>query len=301
MVSKSDSKVSINVNGAEKAIFSIKLSNSGSLFIILKTASQYKYIKSAYEQYKSLDSIEITAEKYSIHPSRHLPEENYIHHKLYLRGQSEKIESSQYTRAIKSGERFAFLFTKRSPDLSSERYVVASNSSRTHSIGSYDPKIGVLFYSVLVACCDLKFPIIEDPDSSIRVWQRNFGDFNLIVLYSFLYITSDHTGTLSHFGTLRPAGLESPIKEFVQEIIDGFTSSSAIGLCTANFIQLADEMAESISERFPSDSEESIVIENADFYSEADRSSRFYAAHKRKIREALLKRAMGFTPFTQNR
>lgn len=89
-----------------------------------------------------------------------------------------------YTRAIKSGKDFAFLFCRRCGELNRPEFVARGTSHI--SLGSYDPTRFVLIYAVLVGARETEFS--HQIPMAVNVKQVVFNNLSLVVLWSFLSV-----------------------------------------------------------------------------------------------------------------
>jgi len=94
-----------------------------------------------------------------------------------------------YTKAIKNKSGFALLLSRSCPHLGQAHYVPKeSKNSQVVSLGSYNPKLFVLIYSVFVCHPDLEFNWYGA--DGVCYTQHRFGKFRIVLMWSFLGLPS---------------------------------------------------------------------------------------------------------------
>ncbi len=129
---------------------------------------------------------------YSIHPSPESPENNLIKHTLSMEGFPD-IQTRQFTTAIKSGVKFAHIFSGRFGRLSNPVFDVRKNRRLSIHLGPSHSAI-FLIISVFVASHNTRFTLTAH---DLNVVQSRSTLFNLVILWSFLTIPAQESGNIS--------------------------------------------------------------------------------------------------------
>lgn len=291
MAESPSTRFAINVNGTPRSLFTVRISNQGSLLLSLKRPKMFRDFGVIVEDSgKTVEhGKEIAEQRFSVHPSPFLPDENVIHYTMYVDG-SPKIEHRHYTRAIKINRRFALMFAKRCTDLSIGRYNLSSGKGEVISICEYHPTKFTLFCSVLVGPSGLPFDVPNfDCCEFHNIVEREFGQFKLVLVYSFFSLPSHSTGAISHYGTIDPATQSDEERQVYAHFIDGLYPMQSLVTIFNTFRNLAAEMV-SIIKQEASEKYEGVrlkkirqVLDVSDFYKEGTIGSDSWKRHREKM------------------
>lgn len=297
MASSSDFRICIDVGNSPRTLLSVRvIEKKKTVYLILKRARKFRDFRySSEEAGKTPEHSALTlTQKYTIHPSNHLEFENYIHHTLQIEGRSQPFETAQYTKAIKSGDRFAMLYARRAPNLQHSTYESGASGAKILSIGSYEPLYGTLCYSVVVGAASCRFPSIIElgmEPSPLNIWQHVFGNINIAIIFSFISLPSDSTGALVHLMSVDPVTLRGEWQTGMQKFVDGLHPLHVLVHSLKYFQYLGNEMVLLLKKDFPeSDKFAQAMLRCVDLYPEAFRGSASYREQKRRLILA------GFTP-----
>lgn len=225
MATKSSARFTIDVDGQPRALVSLRASNDDDLFVIIKHAQQFRQIRKRLEMQSEhpLHGKEIAEQRYSVHPSRDMPDMNFIKHTLWVDG-AEKDSTVHFTRALKTTGRFAHLFTCMPPHLGQARYLAKREEFKNQSLGSYLPAQYTLAYAVLVSASDRKFiPPKTKLSSFCAVHDMVAGPYRVTVLSTFLPFPSDSNSQLMHTMTLDPKAAQSDAqRQALERGMDGY-------------------------------------------------------------------------------
>jgi hypothetical protein len=200
MGTKPVARFTIEVNGHPRSLFSVVETPTGNLTIGLRAG---KYHKERGEHVSPQTKRKrVLNQYYSIHPSLDSAEGiNAInHHKYYETG---KIEQSHYTRAIKRGDKYAFMFVKRSNELNSPANIPKPNRGKIISIGKYDPKFFTLIYGLVASARGHDFGLVTPPEISSTFYD--FKRVRLTVLSTFVSMPSSDFSMSWHMTTEIPS------------------------------------------------------------------------------------------------
>jgi hypothetical protein len=180
-----DVRLAFDIFGTRKRFLTLKLNNSGSLIIPFHASKEsspiFKHTSTGDQRSFSSESA-IKAQKYSVHPSTHLPE-NVIHW-TQITERGTKFDRRIYTKAIKNKRRFALLHyymlhsLEGAPD-ANEKHATAV------SLAEYDPKQFSIFYALHIADQDCEF--LRTPDD-FNVFQYVIGEYRIVILWCFIHV-----------------------------------------------------------------------------------------------------------------
>ncbi len=205
MATDSSARFTIHAGGKHRRLFSIsENSKKGTLYLKIKRSPRVSLPGPFGINAGPMLLLPQTVktQKYSIHPSPTSKENiNYIHHTIEMES-GETLESQHVTKAIKSGETFAFLYCTRCADLRLPFYELDDSGVPNISLGGLNPDIFTLFYAVIVGAVAREWPI-SVPDH-IRIHNETFGKLRLIVLWSFIALPSIRESLTYHMMTAPP-------------------------------------------------------------------------------------------------
>jgi len=190
----SDLRICVRVNGHLSRLLSIFErkggTSDGDLVITLATAEKQRIGGNC----ATPDAPLITHEKYSAHCSPNSGTGvNCLVRRANLSNES-KVESRHYTKAIKSRNKYAVVFSARAQDLSIDRYRVQPKGTEI-AIDTYDTRFNTLYYQLLISSADSP-TLRATPDFNVRRFQ--FRQFSLTVMWCFAPITSHSTEMKYH-------------------------------------------------------------------------------------------------------
>jgi hypothetical protein len=188
-------RFTIKVDGARRVFLSLSERASGDVTLILRHADHY-------EHNTSNPNTVMKVQRYSLHFSPGSTEFCTIKHTIELRN-GQQITSSHVTSAIKENAgRFAILFLRLTPALRRDKYKLGiQDKSAVFNLGEYDPASFIFCHAVIVGSPDHEFPT---QSNHFNVFQRTFGKFRFILLWSFLTLPSSDAGRLVHNLTIPP-------------------------------------------------------------------------------------------------
>lgn len=133
----------------------------------------------------TIEPSEVREHRFSIHPSRESTKGINVIKMTRVLANGRKDFYRHYTKAIKSGDKFALFYTRRCGRLDRPNFV-PTGKFKNVTLGTYDPEIFTLIYGIAVAAKGLKF----DPDlnnfTSMNILEMDFKNIRIIVLWTFL-------------------------------------------------------------------------------------------------------------------
>jgi len=271
MVSSSTARFTIEVDGIPKTLLSFRPSAKGDLYMVLKTAAEFRANSSDFPASK--DAKRIVEQRYSIHPSMLMPTKNAIKQTLIVENQPPII-SHHHTKAIKGDNRFALIFSRRAPDLRVERYN-APVSEKNTSVNCYEPAHFTLFYAVLVAAKGQDFSVPEAGlVPMLNITQQDIGDYRIVIISAFANLPSTPYGMLSHFVTLPPdQNTSDEIRNASRQYEEGLAPYQAMILIGDVFMRMGNEFLNELSLIFGDEFSDIVKNFDFDFYPEGRRGT----------------------------
>lgn len=197
MASKTDCRLTIEVNSVPKKLISIMETKERGAIIRLWNANHITHL-----DYEHGDNEKIKYQRYNIHSSPNSPDKNVIKHILELES-GKQVTTYHHTKALKRTKRFAPLFFRMCPDLTDIRYNATKDQKRI-SIGQYKPDAFTLLYGVFVGPRDLEVTL-KNPYSDIgKVSNIAVGDFCISIIHTFINLPSSNEGELTHVSSPAP-------------------------------------------------------------------------------------------------
>ena len=225
----------------------------------------------------------IANHKYSVHPSLETAEGNTLTNTILLTdGTAQKWH--HFTRAIKVTDRFAPLFTRRFYDLSLSEAIKTKAGIETISLGSIQ-KGFTLLLGVLASSPSREF---EGEGGSFSIIDTEFAAFRLTLIWTFLAIPSDHTGTGAHVFTERPENIEDKgDRARNQHTMDGYEEAESV----ENFFYTCNEFWEEQLLRLAQLAPvgpvphfwETIFLNSLEYFKEASRQSTQWQAYRQRL------------------
>ena len=234
----------VRVNGLPRKLFSINESNNGAVIINIASA---KFGRSPGENpvFAPRPSPHVVLEKFTVHRSlQSTSGKSDIH---LTRKYSDGAETCLHlwTRAIKAKKNFVFLAARRTTHLEDDRYLVAADAV-SHDLGTYNWRLGTLYFSVLVAAPETEF---TESDERFVVFERQFAYAKIIVLASGVSLPSDGKGLTRSWYSYHPEDrllafqslpYDDPEIE-LRDIADGLTAAECVGNTIHHFKDLVNE------------------------------------------------------------
>jgi hypothetical protein len=151
-----------------------------------------------------VEPSQIREQRFSIHPSPNSPMRITAIKQTRILANGRRDYLRHYTRAIKDGEKFALIFSRRCGRLESPEYIPKGKFTNI-SLGAFEPDNFSLIYSVIVAANGLNFsPDFDLYEKGISIKQVPLKNFQIVVLWTFINIRAQPT-TFSTFElTFRP-------------------------------------------------------------------------------------------------
>ena len=207
----------VDLDGHPRSLFSVVESGDETTLGLKSSSHNMKLGQGAPLSIPISNPTEILQQKYSIHPSPESEQGINVIKQTLLLADGRKIPYYHYTRAIKSGENFAFVFCRRCGQLEQPHYIARGTSHI--SLGSYDPTRFVLIYAVIVGAKETEFS--HQSPIAVNVKQVVFNNLRLIVLWSFLSVPS-HPSTFSAHISNDPRDPESWLGDSADECVRFF-------------------------------------------------------------------------------
>lgn len=242
MSKKPHSIFTIKVNGEEKELFKIHLKKDGNVVLSMERAENYR----SAGQTEGNHSIQ--QQKYSVHKSEKSANGiNVIKHEFIIDDAEYSYPQYHYTKAIKNGFNFAPIVFKRCPDIALEKYAFDSSlltlTNTQISLGEFDTSQTTLFYAIGVANKNYHF----DLENNGLIFHTNIevGDFNFVVIWSFIPLTSAPHGFLEHIFTT---------EETKHVIEEGWNNGEYLKQFKGAYARTQIELFSTILSQFPEDS-----------------------------------------------
>jgi hypothetical protein len=203
MTTKSGARFAVNVDGVPRSVLSIAVRKSGDLVLTPKSAESFREfgLRLAHRGETEHHNSRIISQKFSVHPSREsVTGVNVITHNLVRA--SGTVKTRQHTKAIKTRRGFAYLYSRRCPDLTPKHYEPRRRSGVNYEIGSYAPAEFTLMMAVAVGYAETPFNVIHPGTVNYR--RCKLGEFSVVLMWCYNYIPSDDTGFYFGNETLPP-------------------------------------------------------------------------------------------------
>lgn len=226
-------RYTITTGGGPKKILSAWLRPQGDLIIDLKPAEGARP-----DANRPIIKGDIELDRSSVHASTKSAEGNLIT-RTTPRSNGALARAVQFTRAIKSTNRFAPIIHRRFPDIS---YAWPESNCETDiSLGSFDSDKNTLILSVFVGNSLRPFVAARQTKDQPYLRQDIIGPYRIVLVYDFLPLPSIPHGT-SHFeNTIRPGECPSPEREVINEMVmNGYLEVDVINI----FRRKKDEFTE---------------------------------------------------------
>jgi hypothetical protein len=221
-----DVELAFEVDGRPRRFTSLRYNSSGTLIILFEEAAfSGPVFKSSINNPLSPYSPDrsIKSQKYSVHPSLHLPE-NVIHW-TQISGEGKKFDRRIYTRAIKGKKRFALLHNhmlyslEKAPD-------AHDRGAEVVVLGTYNPREFSVYYSFYLSHPECEFPEASD---DFKIFQYVRDNFRLVILWSYIHFPAYPTGIWTHLPTRKEEdGLSDRERLIQKHYIDGMDERAAI-------------------------------------------------------------------------
>jgi hypothetical protein len=216
----------IDVEDAPRVLFSVQRRGSGDLTIIIKHGTHI----TPHDTFAVPDpGFTIIEQRISIHLSPQSLDINALKSTTITKD-GRRIIARNYTKAIKSGHRFAPLYMERCRDLTATRYILKYANAPQVSLGRYSPKLFQLVYQIFVGSARSEFRTYCKHD--INVTQVVIGQLRIIVIWSFFGIPSDSTGNYTSFQTRTAEEIQAhedaDLRSFLTDFADGYDENTCV-------------------------------------------------------------------------
>lgn len=181
-------RLTADVSGTTRKLCSFALRKNGDLVIDLKPAPNHR----AKAESAKVDA-KVVSDRWSIHRSLKSPDGNLIT-KTRILSNGTHMRYQQFTRALKLRNQFAAVFYRRYPWLNNPEIELDDGSQDRVALGPFDESKFNLIVGLFVGNADRHF--IPFRSQRWRIHQRQFGDFNLVFLVSFLSLSAVLDGDL---------------------------------------------------------------------------------------------------------
>jgi hypothetical protein len=217
MGTKPVARFTIEVDGIHRSLFSVVEKRDGDLTLGLSTDLFHRE-KDQNPWLSPVQRKKILNQYYQIHPSFESVEGvNVINHHKYF--ETGKIEKSQYTRAIKRGDKFGVIFIRRCASHRFPHDIAKPNRGKIISIGSYDPKFCTLIYAVAASAVGKE---LKTDRPQINIAFHDFKLVRLTVVSTFVTMAATDLSLTGHLTTITPTDGHEPgevIAEFATEVM----------------------------------------------------------------------------------
>jgi hypothetical protein len=224
-------RLTIETASTIRKLATFNLIETGDIEIDFKAAAWHR------EDPNSIDrSAKIIAEQLSIHRSQQSTIGNQITRTRFLEV-GEPRRFVQFTKALKTNNNFAPVYYRIFPLLNNPEAEIDDGLRQTLHLGSIDERYFSLIAGVYVANRDRDFGSVP-LRLRCKMQQRSLGDFNLVILYSFLSFPAAPDGTAAFPKSSRDDAVKHP--EF-----DGLDEIGAL----RDFVSVRDELRQNYIER----------------------------------------------------
>jgi hypothetical protein len=225
VATKSSVRITIDIAGKPRRLLSASEGKHGDIILVSK-AGQFHLLGSppppSASPFSKTNRVPIIEQRYSVHPSKGSPDGvNVLKHTLSL-GNGESYSSVHYTKALRTKDKAAHLFTRCFPDMSDARYEVPAES-KNMGLGDYDQSEFMLVISFYI--CSAECAFLSGAGQDFTALEVPIAGYKLIVLWSFLSSPSPPNGQLLHTVTLPP---ELAPPGFFEQTVAGHGPQSAI-------------------------------------------------------------------------
>lgn len=193
----------------------------------------------------------IIEHRYSIHPSRDMPDKNDIHHHRVTSDGINQENIHHHTAVLKSRTNFSILCFKQSPDLSNGRYDAIASKAEHISLGRYDPARFTLFYAIIISDIGNKPRLVRLPNTAdmFSVVDYIINETRVAVLYSFLSLPSPPHAEFASTITTAPEDTPIGLQDSMESTTNGLIWPAVEIVCGETFIDLSNAMLREINRR----------------------------------------------------
>jgi hypothetical protein len=178
--------------------------------------------------------------RYSIHPSRESKENiNVIKQTQVLETGKTNI-SRHYTKAIKSGDAFAYIFSRRCGVLF-DPALIPSGKFQDISLGPLDHSRYTLIYGLMVGAPNKLFNPSKNHPAEINIKQQEFINVGITIVWTFLGLATHPSFMTAHHETEPPAG------EREKKLMDGLSPDECVSRFTTDAIDFRDEVLDRVA------------------------------------------------------
>jgi hypothetical protein len=176
------------------------------------------------------------AHKYSIHPSENsLTGGNLITNTVKSAAGQELERRVHFTTAIKGGDRFAPLYTRRFYDVQLADVMQAAAIDQTICLGVTHPAFSLVL-GVFVSAPHRRFEVDRELNN-LWVAQHEFAKFRITVIWTFLSAPAGPSAEGAHVYTEKPKPGDNPLAVRIDnETIIGLTDEE----CISHFYSTCD-------------------------------------------------------------
>lgn len=246
MVTKTGLRFTIKTQDGARTLLGVTVRPKGDLILSLYPAASYRPTGVL----PSESDPDIVEQRYSIHPSHNSADGvNVIKQTLAL-SVGEPIETFNYTKAIKNKDGFTHIFSRRPAGFVGTRYDVPKDGVPQIQLTMVNTTKYTLCYSVYVSHQDI---IFRTRPHDCNIFQKVFGDFRLVIVWSFMPFPAHRTGQLLHTMTVDPkeAGADSYLRGNIQRLMLGFDETACIATYRLHRDMHRDELISLVCNEFP--------------------------------------------------
>jgi hypothetical protein len=204
------------------------------------------------------DKATITDQKFSIHPRT----KSGLYNQIHFTSVTSRGRRDEYclTAAIKKGDRFAPVAVKRCSSLVNSKYDL-KGGELTQSLGDYDNSHFTLIFAVYVSAASCEFAAEHDDFNTI---QHEFGDFRLVILWSFFKLAPELGSATIGVKTQDPTiVIDLEHQEANRMLIEGYSGEQAVGFFKHTRDLLRDEAIRTMGKSL---TESQVALARARYY-----------------------------------
>jgi hypothetical protein len=271
-------RFTIKVDGARRIFLSASVRASSDVTIILKHADHYEHDISD-------PGTRIVTQRYSLHVSPQSHDYSTVKHTMELEN-GQRLTSAHVTSVVKENAgRFAILFSRLTPDLRADKYKIGiKDKAVIHNFGEYDPRLFTFSHCLMLGPIDHLFPTYP---GDFNTNQFIFGQFRIVLLWSFLTLPSSSAGRLVHNLTVPPELANDPtMQNQLRSFMNGSDPQECINLYYSHRAILTQSWLSVVGSQVPPELRAQMAA-MAGYVREASEFSPEYAAHAAAVRSRL--------------
>lgn len=216
-MSKSNFRLTASVNNIEYSLLSISLRPDGDLIIDAKPGPLTRKFSNIGRNFPR-----ITQTQFSVHSSLKSHDGNLLTYRQFIQDEA-RIETQQFTKAIKKYDRYACMFCRMPPDISLGTFDKDDGTVDAISIGAVDTTCCSPIISVFIGSNKRIFE--HESDEIFKVYQRHIGMYNAVIIITYLLLPSSPHGDFYIPSTTKKDAEKDPVA--YEEIFKGMDEAEA--------------------------------------------------------------------------